>query len=83
MTKERLSPLAFTAKLYVSALASAQDNLARATMQRERMPEWVSGNGEPIDEVVAGYWADVNEIKENAAAMGIAIADNRVTFSKA
>ena len=52
-------------------------------MQRERMPEWVSGNGEPIDEVVAGYWADVNEIKENAAAMGIAIADNRVTFSKA
>ena len=48
MTKERLSPLAFTAKLYVSALASAQDNLARATMQRERMPEWGSGNGEPL-----------------------------------
>jgi len=31
------------------------DNLCRAEMQKRADPTWQSGNGETIDEVIAGY----------------------------
>jgi Trk K+ transport system NAD-binding subunit len=47
-------------RLLKKDLVDAEDNLCRARMQKRHDPNWKTGNGEPIDEVIASYqeWAD-------------------------
>lgn len=47
----------------VNALVAARDNLTRALLQRGADPEWKSGNGESIDEIVAGYNSEAEELE--------------------
>ena len=37
------------------AIANSQDNLYRFRLQQKAMPNWVTGNGEPIATVIE-YW---------------------------
>lgn len=48
-----------------NAIANAGDNLARARMQQQADPNWVSGNEESIDEVVAEYQRHYDELRED------------------
>lgn len=47
-----------------AAAGNARDDLARARMQKKADPNWRSGNGETIDEVIAGYEARVADLTE-------------------
>jgi hypothetical protein len=46
-----------------SAIANAEDNLARARRQMQRDPRWVSGNGEPILEVIYAYERELRQLR--------------------
>ena len=46
-----------------SAIANAEDNLARAKWTRDVNPGWVSGNGEPILEVIHAYERELRQLK--------------------
>ena len=46
-----------------TALVNAKDDLARATMQKRANPNWRSGNGETIDELISQYQAQVRELE--------------------
>jgi hypothetical protein len=39
------------------------DNLYRARLQKRRNPNWRTGNGETIDEVIRGYEHELNEAR--------------------
>ena len=47
-----------------SAIGNMQDNLYRARMQKRADPSWVSGNGETIDQVIAGYQKELDHLQE-------------------
>jgi hypothetical protein len=47
-----------------TALGNAQDNLERAKRQKEADPNWVSGNGDTVDQMIAGYQKQVDNLKE-------------------
>lgn len=47
-----------------TAIFNAEDNLYRAQLQKRAMPEWVSGNGVSIDDMIAGYQATIDKLKE-------------------
>ena len=47
-----------------SAIVNAKDDLYRAQRQKRLAPGWKSGNGETMDEVIAGYQRQVNELTE-------------------
>ncbi len=48
-----------------SAIANVQDDLLRAKWAQRRDPNWKSGNGETIDEVIAGYEKHLAELAVN------------------
>lgn len=47
-----------------TAIGNMEDNLYRAKMQQHAMPTWMSGNGETIDQVIAGYQKELDALKE-------------------
>lgn len=47
-----------------NAIGSAEDNLARAKMQKRANPNWRGGNDESIDDVIADYKHELAELKE-------------------
>ncbi len=47
-----------------NALGNAEDNLYRAKLQQRAMPDWTSGNGEPVQDLITGYQKLVDELKE-------------------
>ena len=46
-----------------NAIGNAEDNLARALAAQKRNPNWVSGNGEPILEVIHGYERELRQLR--------------------
>jgi len=46
-----------------TAIANAEDNLARAKSMQKRNPNWISGNGEPILEVIHSYERELRHLK--------------------
>lgn len=50
-------------KVIENAIGNDEDNLARAEMQKRVNPNWVSGNGETIDEVIAQYKWRIETLK--------------------
>jgi hypothetical protein len=46
-----------------SAIANAEDNLARANAMMKLNPGWVSGNGEPILEVIFRYERELRRLR--------------------
>ncbi len=51
-------------KAIKTALANAEDNLCRARMQKRAMPNWSSGNGETIDELITAYEKERDQLLE-------------------
>jgi hypothetical protein len=47
-----------------NALTNAEDNLARANMQKRYDLRWTNDMGESIDEVIKGYEDEVKELKK-------------------
>lgn len=47
-----------------NAIGGMEDNLYRAKLQKKAMPDWHSGNGEHIDELIAQYEKGIAELKE-------------------
>lgn len=47
-----------------SAIANAEDNLFRARHTMRHQPDWKSGNGEPIAQIVAEYEGHLAALKE-------------------
>jgi hypothetical protein len=46
-----------------NAIAAAVDNLRRAELTMQRNPNWVSGNGEPILELIHAYEREFRQLK--------------------
>ena len=45
-------------------IADIEDNLIRARITQRRSPNWRSGNGQTIAEIIAGYEHELAEIKK-------------------
>jgi hypothetical protein len=46
-----------------TAIGNAEDNLFRAQLQKKSDPNYRSGNGDTIDEMISGYQKQVDELK--------------------
>lgn len=47
-----------------AAISNVQDDLYRFRLQAAAKPDWVSGNGEPIDEIIMRLEAHLAELKQ-------------------
>jgi len=47
-----------------NALRVAEDNMARAMTQKRANPEWKSGNGQSVDDVIEDYANQVTGLLE-------------------
>ena len=46
-----------------SAISNVSDNLYRFKLQRDRDPNWKSGNDEPIDDIILKLEAELAELQ--------------------
>src|SRR5262245_42478483 len=70
MTSGYTSPVAREIR---RAIAVLDDNLVRARLQRRADPNWVSGNGEPNNDLIAGYERERPALIGEDLLVGIAV----------